>query len=246
MLTHTQRTHNLTDLVLQSLDGFVIQMIPMVMRNNEVIYRRHIVCLVNLRSLERLIDKRNRGSRFKHRVDKQTLPVRLNKIGRMPEPNQHILIFRKSLQVRLHRFHFTLGANSLFFAEDEIPQSNKTILLARHQLRQTLVSERIISEIRRTFHPFQPLTRRQTTERRLIEKKQHPCGKKQHRTRNNQYSHALTFYHNPICLIKKTLPHTQDTPPHLTPCKNKNKKIFKHFAPSKKLIPQTRKPIAVR
>ena len=57
MLAYTQRTDNFPRFVLQLLYRPIVQMVPMVVRNDEIVYLRYVVRLLEVCSLKRLVDE---------------------------------------------------------------------------------------------------------------------------------------------------------------------------------------------
>ena len=80
MLADTQTANHLPDPVFQRPHGMIIQMIPMIMGNNKIINIRHILRVINVRSLEWLVNKRHRGSHAEHRVHEYPFSIHLKQI----------------------------------------------------------------------------------------------------------------------------------------------------------------------
>ena len=121
MLAHPQRTNDLTRTLLQLHHRAVVQMVPMVVRDNQVINVGHIFRLVNIRTLKRLVKERKRGGRTENGVYQYPLAVRLDKIRRMAEPHQHILVPSYAFQVRLDGRNIFLWTKPFLFFENKTP-----------------------------------------------------------------------------------------------------------------------------
>ena len=68
----------------------MVQMIPMVVGDKEVVYLRKIVRGVAVGAPESFGSKRKwRGGPGKNRVDQDSFAIHLKKIGGMPKPDQH-------------------------------------------------------------------------------------------------------------------------------------------------------------
>lgn len=61
-------------------------MIPMVVRDDEIVYIRHVFGLVNVSSGKRSVDERYGGCRMEHGIHKEPLSVHQQQVGGMPKP----------------------------------------------------------------------------------------------------------------------------------------------------------------
>ena len=80
MLANSQTANHFPDVIFQRPYGMIIQVIPMIMGNNQIINIRHILRVINVRSFERLVNKRHRGGHAEHRIHKHPFPIHLNQI----------------------------------------------------------------------------------------------------------------------------------------------------------------------
>lgn len=201
MFAHTQRTHHLTDTPLQARHRPVIQMVPMVMRNHQAIYIRHIFRTIDIRPRKRLIQERYRSGTAKHGVYQNTLAAQLKQIGRMPEPYQKLPIRVECTQIRLHRRNRMFRTQSfrrLF--ENEIQHGPPFPLFQSHQDGRFHVTELPVPEIRRPLDTFQPFATRQTPERRRLKEKDHSHNRHGNDT---QYDEQYLYHFLPIHVFFK-------------------------------------------
>ena len=132
MLTDTQTANHLPDAVFQCPHGLIIQVIPMIMRNNQVIDIRHILRVIHVRSLERLVNKRHRGGHAKHQVHEYPFPIHLNQIRRIPEPHQHLLPRVDLPQIRFHHGQRRVRLQPGLILEKKIQQPLQTSFVRGH------------------------------------------------------------------------------------------------------------------
>ena len=87
VLAHTQGTDNLLHSAFQLDDRLVIQMIPMVVRDEEKVdLLGHVLRFVEVCPRKGTIDERNGRAFVEHRVGEDGLPVQTKQKGAMPEP----------------------------------------------------------------------------------------------------------------------------------------------------------------
>ncbi len=87
VLAHTQGTDHLLYLVFQLADRLVIQVVPMVMRDEEKVDSLgHVLGLVEVRPRKGPIDERDGRAFVEHGVDEDGLPVQTKQKGTVPEP----------------------------------------------------------------------------------------------------------------------------------------------------------------
>src|SRR5258706_14761938 len=91
MSSHTQSGHHAFDFWLKFQNGLIVQVVPMVMRNEEVVNFGNILSGIDVAPWIAGCSKFERRScSIEDRVDQNFLAIDLDKIGRVPEPYQHI------------------------------------------------------------------------------------------------------------------------------------------------------------
>ena len=81
MFPDPQRADHGPDAIAQSRHGPVIQMVPMVVRDDQAVDLGHIVGRKHIRALERAEKQRHGPPIGKNRIDQHTLPAELQQIG---------------------------------------------------------------------------------------------------------------------------------------------------------------------
>lgn len=90
MLAHAQRTDDRADALFQLADRAVVEMIPVVVRDDEVVDVGHLFGAVDVGAFERTVEHRERRRVAENRIDERPAPFGLNQLGRVPEPDQQV------------------------------------------------------------------------------------------------------------------------------------------------------------
>lgn len=88
MFADTQRTDDLSDAVFQFADRTVIEVVPMVVGDDEQIYRRHILRAVEVAARKGPVQKPQRSGAPENRVHENPPPARKDQVGGVSEPDQ--------------------------------------------------------------------------------------------------------------------------------------------------------------
>ncbi len=125
VLAHTQGTDHLLYLVFQLGDRLVIQVIPMVVRDEEKVdFLGHVLGFVVVRPRKGTIDDRNGRAFIKDGVGKDGLPIQTKQKGTMPKPEVEVARFRQIVQVSLDNGDLTQFWNPILrlFPKEELPK----------------------------------------------------------------------------------------------------------------------------
>ena len=97
-------------------------MVPVIMREQEKVDGRKIICSIDIAAGKRLVDEKERRSvGAEHRIDEDAMPGEVQIKGRMPHPDDDVLLKRQGFQVRFPRQHRLLRDESRLIAEEEFP-----------------------------------------------------------------------------------------------------------------------------
>ena len=173
MFADTQSANHLAHPVFQTSHSTIVQMVPMVVTDYQIINIRHILRFINIGSLEWFIDKGHRGSHAEYRVNQNTFSVYLDKVRGMPEPDEYIFITLQFMQVRFNGRNCILRSQSFRLAEQERKHSLKEPFIRRHHRCLVQIAELTVTVMGRTFDSLQALTLGQPAEARLIDKSEY-------------------------------------------------------------------------
>ena len=103
MFADAQRTHNAPDAIAQGGHGAVVEMVPMVVRDDEHVDFGDVVWRVDAGSGKGFAQqKRDGGSRPEHGIDQNPRAIRLQEVAAVPEPDEHVARAVQAQKVRLH------------------------------------------------------------------------------------------------------------------------------------------------
>ena len=151
VLAHTQGTNYLLHSVFQLDDCLVIQVIPMVVRNEEKVdFIGHVLRLVEVRPRKGTIDECNGRAFVKDGVGKDGLPVQTKQKGTMPKPQVEVARFRQMVQVGLDNRDLTQLWDSILrlFSKEELTEILQHAALTCKQCCRFLILELVIHKMR--------------------------------------------------------------------------------------------------
>ena len=125
VLAHAQGTYHFLHATFQLGDRLVIQVVPMVVRDEEKVdFLGHVIGLVEVRPRKGAIDEGNGRAFVKHWVGKDGLPVQAKQKGTMPEPEIEVFRFRQMVQVGLDNRDLIQFWDSILrlFPKEELPK----------------------------------------------------------------------------------------------------------------------------
>ena len=174
VLAHAQRTDDRADALFQFADRAVVEMIPVVVRDDEVVDVGHLFGAVDVGAFERTVEQRERRRAAENRIDERPASFGLNQVGRVPEPDQQVAFGIERPQVGADRRYRILGTESLALAEEKFQYAAQTALVARHHRTGFLIAEPAVAVVRRLPDAFEPFALGQTPEARQTDDDE--CG----------------------------------------------------------------------
>ena len=151
VLAHTQGTNYLFHSAFQLDDCLVIQVIPVVVRNEEKVdLLRHILGFVKVGPRKGTIDEGNGRAFVKYGVGKDGLSAQTKQKRAMPEPKVKVARFRQKTQVGLDDRNLTQLWDSILrlFPKEELPKILQQAALTREQCGRFLILELIVHKMR--------------------------------------------------------------------------------------------------
>lgn len=151
VLAHAQGTNYLLYSVFQLDDRLVIQVVPVVVRDEEKVdFLGHVLRFVEVSPKKGPIDERNGRAFIKDGVSKDGLSVQAEQKGTVPKPKVKVARFRQMAQVGLdNRDPAQLWDSILrFFPKEELPKILQHAALTREQCGRFLVLELVIHKMR--------------------------------------------------------------------------------------------------
>ena len=148
MFANAESANHFSYPVFQTFHCPVIQVIPMIMRNHQIIDIRHIFRFIDISSFKWFVDERYRRSHAKNRINEKSLSIYLNKVGRMSKPDQYIFITPQLMQIRFDNRNFILRTQVLCFAEQERKHCTKASFVRGHHLRRMQIIELAVTVMR--------------------------------------------------------------------------------------------------
>ena len=113
-------------------------MVPVVVREQEKVDGRKIICSIDIAAGKRLVDEKERRSiGAKHRVDEDAMPGEVQIKGRMPHPDDDVLLKRQGFQVRFPRQHRLRRDEPRLIAEEKFPgrrQASFSVIARLHDV----------------------------------------------------------------------------------------------------------------
>lgn len=125
ILAYAQRTNYLLNSSFQLDDRLVIQVVPVVVRDEEKVdFLGHVLGFVEVRPQKSPIDEGNGRAFVKDGVGEDGLPVQAKQKGTMPEPEIEVFRFRQMVQVGLDNGNLTQLWDSILrlFPKEELPK----------------------------------------------------------------------------------------------------------------------------
>ena len=151
ILAYAQRTNYLLYSSFQLDDRLVIQVVPVVVRDEEKVdFLGHVLRLVEVRPRKGPIDERDGRAFVEHGVGKDGLPVQAKQKGTMPEPEIEVFRFRQSVQVGLNNGNLTQLWDSILrlFPKEELPKILQHTALTCEQRGGVLILELVVHKMR--------------------------------------------------------------------------------------------------
>ena len=158
VLAHTQGTNYLFHSAFQLDDCLVIQVIPVVVRNEEKVdLLRHILGFVKVGPRKGTIDEGNGRAFVEHRVSEDGLPVQAKQKRAMPEPKVKVARFRQKVQIGLDNRNLTQLWDSILrlFSKEELPKILQHAAFTCKQRCRFLILELVIHKMRRLSDAFE-------------------------------------------------------------------------------------------
>ena len=151
VLAHAQGTDHLLYSVSQLGDRLVIQVVPMVVRDEEKVdFLGHVFGLVEVSPRKGTIDECNGRAFIKDGVGKDGLPVQTKQKRAMPEPKVKVARFRQKAQVGLDGRNLTQLWDSILrlFPKEELPKILQHAALTCEQRGGFLILELVVHKMR--------------------------------------------------------------------------------------------------
>ena len=192
MLPDAERADDLPDPGFEFGDRTVVEVIPVVMRDDEQIHVGHVAGTVDVGALERPVEEGERCGGPEYGVDEHTPPFGLEQVGGVPEPHQQVAVPIQCAQVGLEGRDGRVGAQPLLFSEQEFEDAAQAAFVARHHRACFQVAELPVAVVRRLQDAFEPAAPRQASEGREVEDYQ--AGDRGGEYYSCQDSHCASYF----------------------------------------------------
>ena len=165
-LAHTERADDILHLWFQCHHCRIVEVVPMVVRHEEDIQFRNILCDIDIAPTKRTIDEEDRRAVVgEYRIDKHAPPADLQVERRMSHPDRNILRAGDRVKVRLITGDCLFRHASIITAEEHTTECLDAVRLllvgqiVHHHLDRLEAEELSAHVVRRCLNPFQTLSR---------------------------------------------------------------------------------------
>ena len=192
MFADAQRADDRPDARHKRSDRAVVEVVPVVVGDDEVVDVGHILRAVEVRAFERAIQEREGRRAEEDRVDERPPSVGLDQVGGVTEPDHEVAVRRERPEVGANRRHGMVGPQSLLFAEQEFEHAVHAPFAIGHQRTGFEVAELAVAVVRRVEDAFASLAPGQAPEAR--QEDDYPGGNHRHEEQTYDHSHFPSFF----------------------------------------------------